>query len=181
MIDGAISLLARRGLQGTSFAEVLTLTGAPRGSIYHHFPGGKDELVACAIDASTARAVQLLDRLTGAPALDVAQAFVETWRTILTRSRFEAGCALVAVTVAAEPGELRERTAAAFLAWRDKLGELLAAGGVPAADASARAASLLAACEGAVVISRATRNTEVFEQVTAIALDDLAQAVSSPA
>ncbi|MFM9150088.1 MAG: TetR/AcrR family transcriptional regulator, partial [Solirubrobacterales bacterium] len=49
MIGGAASLLSQRGLQGTSFSEVLELTDTPRGSIYHHFPGGKDELVAEAI------------------------------------------------------------------------------------------------------------------------------------
>ena len=40
MIIGAAGLLSRRGLQGTSFSEVLAATGAPRGSLYHHFPGG---------------------------------------------------------------------------------------------------------------------------------------------
>jgi TetR/AcrR family transcriptional repressor of lmrAB and yxaGH operons len=48
MIDGAIRLLAQRGLQATSFSEVLELTGAPRGSVYHHFPEGKDQLVSAA-------------------------------------------------------------------------------------------------------------------------------------
>ena len=41
MVEGAVRLLARQGLQATSFSEVLELTGAPRGSVYHHFPGGK--------------------------------------------------------------------------------------------------------------------------------------------
>ena len=44
MIEGAIQLLATKGLQATSFSEVLALTGAPRGSIYHHFPKGKNEM-----------------------------------------------------------------------------------------------------------------------------------------
>ena len=52
MIAGAARLLARRGLQATSFSTVLAATGAPRGSIYHHFPGGKDELVVAALDAT---------------------------------------------------------------------------------------------------------------------------------
>jgi TetR/AcrR family transcriptional regulator, lmrAB and yxaGH operons repressor len=49
MITGAAQLLAERGLLASSFSEVLDRTGAPRGSIYHHFPGGKDELVSEAI------------------------------------------------------------------------------------------------------------------------------------
>ena len=58
MIEGAVRLLARHGLQATSFTEVLELTGAPRGSIYHHFPGGKDELISAAVDRAGARALQ---------------------------------------------------------------------------------------------------------------------------
>src|SRR5258708_26004728 len=68
LIDGAIRLVAQRGLQATSFAEVLELTGAPRGSVYHHFPGGKDQLVGAAVDRAGARALQTLDRKQGASA-----------------------------------------------------------------------------------------------------------------
>ena len=60
MVDSAVILLAKHGLDGTSFTEVLTASGAPRGSIYHHFPGGKDELIAAAIEVAGARAVALL-------------------------------------------------------------------------------------------------------------------------
>ena len=49
MIESAAILLATRGLEGTSFSDVLERSGAPRGSIYHHFPEGKDELVDAAI------------------------------------------------------------------------------------------------------------------------------------
>ena len=62
MIAGAARLLAERGLQATSFSTVLAATGAPRGSIYHHFPGGKDELVTAALDATERHAVALLRR-----------------------------------------------------------------------------------------------------------------------
>ena len=60
MIEGALSLLAKQGLQATSFSEVLKLTGAPRGSIYHHFPGGKDQLVAEALKLSEKRTADSL-------------------------------------------------------------------------------------------------------------------------
>jgi len=49
MIERAAILLAQKGLQGASFSEVLEASGAPRGSLYHHFPGGKDELVLAAV------------------------------------------------------------------------------------------------------------------------------------
>ena len=50
MVEGAVVLLAKHGLQATSFSDVLALTGAPRGSVYHHFPEGKGQLVASAVD-----------------------------------------------------------------------------------------------------------------------------------
>ena len=66
MVESAVVLLAKRGFQGASFTEVLAHSRAPRGSIYHHFPDGKEQLIAAAIDYTGARAVLLLDALAGA-------------------------------------------------------------------------------------------------------------------
>src|ERR1700748_498529 len=92
MIEQAVILLARKGLQGTSFSEILQASGAPRGSLYHHFPGGKDELVLAALEHAGNQAMELLDRQSGKPAREVAQAFLSLWRTVLARSEFSAGC-----------------------------------------------------------------------------------------
>jgi len=173
MVDGAIRLLATRGLAGTSFSEVLEATGAPRGSIYHHFPGGKDELIAAAVDRSADNAVTLLDQRAGEPADRVAELFLDAWRLLLTRSGFEAGCALVAVTVDADTEVLRERAAAAFTVWRGHLAELLARGGLPPEAAQRTATLLLAAAEGGVILSRATHDLEPFDTVAAALLDQV--------
>jgi TetR/AcrR family transcriptional regulator, lmrAB and yxaGH operons repressor len=179
MVDGAIRLLATRGLAGTSFSEVLEATGAPRGSIYHHFPGGKDELIAAAVDRSAENAVALLDQRAGEPAERVAELFLDAWRLLLTRSGFEAGCALVAVTVDADTEALRERTAAAFTLWRAHLAGLLERGGVPAGQAESQATLLLAAAEGGVILSRASRDLAPFDAVADALLDQI-RAVSTP-
>ena len=71
MVDSAIILLAARGLDGTSFTEVLSASGAPRGSIYHHFPGGKDELIAAAIEVAGGRAVALLRSFEGRSPVEI--------------------------------------------------------------------------------------------------------------
>ena len=55
MVEGASRVLARRGLHATSFSEVLAVTGASRGSIYHHFPGGKAELIEAVLEDYGAR------------------------------------------------------------------------------------------------------------------------------
>src|SRR5271155_4463649 len=95
MVVGAARLLAERGLQETSFSEVLELTGAPRGSIYHHFPDGKDQLVAAAIDLAGAHAIALIDRSAGTSAQDVTTQFLGMWREVLVRSNFKAGCSVL--------------------------------------------------------------------------------------
>src|ERR1700675_3397074 len=109
MVASAVDLLARRGLQSTSFSEVLEHSGAPRGSLYHHFPGGKNQMIGSALDAAGGRAIELLDRKAGAPAEEVATWFLHIWREVLVRSNFEAGCAVLAVTVAADSPALRDR------------------------------------------------------------------------
>jgi AcrR family transcriptional regulator len=165
MVAGAADLLARRGLQGTSFSEVLERSGAPRGSLYHHFPRGKDELIGSALDLAGDRAIELIDRKAGAPAEEVAAWFLHIWREVLVRSKFDAGCAVLAVTVAADSPELREHAATVFRAWRLRLAELLAAGGLAARDADRFAATLIASSEGAVALSRAEQSLEPFDLV----------------
>ena len=128
MIDSAVRLLAERGLEGTSFAEVLERSGAPRGSVYHHFPEGKDQLIGEALDAAGAVAIDLLDRKAGAPADEVAAWFLHIWREVLVRSDLDAGCAVLAVTVATESPELRRHAARIFRTWRSRLAELLEQG-----------------------------------------------------
>jgi TetR/AcrR family transcriptional repressor of lmrAB and yxaGH operons len=167
MVDGAIALLASRGLEGTSFSEVLELTGTPRGSIYHHFPGGKDELVGAAVDGALHRVLDLMEVKAGASAVEVTEFFLSAWRATLTSSDFSAGCALVAVAVATESPALRRKTAAAFITWRDQLARLLEQGGLGRVKAEQHAALLLAGSEGAVVISRATGDLSAFDSAAA--------------
>lgn len=165
MIAGAARLLARRGLQATSFSTVLAESGAPRGSIYHHFPGGKDEMVAAAIGATEQNVIALLDFPPGTTVRQVVESFLGAWRVLLTAADFHAGCALVAVTVAADTDEVRERAAQAFGTWRTALAAALRKAGMDTPVAESTAALLLSACEGAVVMSRAERDLGPFDTV----------------
>jgi TetR/AcrR family transcriptional repressor of lmrAB and yxaGH operons len=171
MVAGAARLLAERGLQATSFSEVLELTASPRGSVYHHFPDGKDQLVKAALDRVTAQMGQFFSPKEGAPPEKITDLFLSIWRGVLLRSQFRAGCAVVAVTVAADSRELLEHTAGIFRAWRGRLAELLVSGGLAPGDAARFAATLIAASEGAVVLSRAEQSIEPFDLVAAELLD----------
>ena len=158
-------LLAQKGLQATSFAEVLDLTGAPRGSVYHHFPQGKDQMVAEAVALAGDRALAYLETKAGAGAVEITEYFLFLWREVLSRSGFRAGCAVLAVTVATDSPDLLARTSEVFRAWRKRLAELFSAGGLDTVSADRFAATLIAASEGAVVLSRAEQSLEPFNLV----------------
>ena len=158
MIDAALRLLATKGLQGASLADILELAGAPRGSVYHHFPGGKDQLIAEAIERAGGRALTLLDGLDGTAPTEVAALFLESWRELLTRTEFRAGCSVLAVTIAADSPELLGHAGAVFDQWTRRLAELFRAGGLEPDDAEEAASTLIALSEGAVVMCRASRS-----------------------
>jgi len=165
MIESAVILLAKQGYRATSFDAVLEASRAPRGSIYHHFPGGKDELIAAAIDLAGTRAIAVLDRLEGSTPTAIVDGFMAMWRSVLDKSNFTAGCSVLAVTVSAETPELRERAGEIFKAWRARLAQLFAASGVDAVVARSFATTLVAASEGAVAQSRAEHSYAPFDEV----------------
>ena len=171
MIDSAATLLALRGLEGTAFSDVLARSGAPRGSIYHHFPAGKDQLVDAAITLAGERALRILDAVDGRPPREITAFFLDLWRAVLKRSDLRAGCAVLAVTVATDSTELRDHAAAIFRAWRARLVDLYVAGGIARDRAWRLAATVVAASEGAVVVTRAERTMEPFELVAAQLLE----------
>ena len=168
MVAGAARLLAQKGLQAASFSEILELTKTPRGSVYHHFPGGKDQLVAEAVELAGSRALAALER-PGAMARETAEGFIGLWRELLVRSNFGAGCAVLAVTVASDSTDLLDKAAAVFQSWRETLARRLAEGGLPE-RADELAALLISSTEGAVVLSRAARSLEPFDTVARVLL-----------
>ena len=165
MVDSAVVLLAQRGFQGASFSEVLAHSQAPRGSIYHHFPDGKEQLIGAAVDHAGARAVLLLDALSGLGPAEIIDAFMALWRAVLERSGFTAGCSVLAVTVSADSAELLARAGEVFRAWQARLAGLFADAGLAAEDADGLATMVIAASEGAVVLARAQQALAPLEAV----------------
>jgi AcrR family transcriptional regulator len=163
MVSGAARLLAQKGLQGASFAEVLELTGAPRGSVYHHFPNGKNEMVTAALDAVSEATLQRLGELERTP-VAITEGFLALRSDLLDRAKLTMGCAVVAVSVAAT-GDLLDHAGTVFSRWTSHLADLLTTAGV-APDAAADFATLLiSATEGAVIMSRAQRSREPFDRI----------------
>jgi TetR/AcrR family transcriptional regulator, lmrAB and yxaGH operons repressor len=170
MVEGAVRLLATRGVEGTSFAEVLEATDSPRGSVYHHFPGGKPELLHAALDLASERGLRAMEATRGQPSSAVVERFLALWRTLLERSELTAGCAVVAVTVATNDDDLLDHAGTIFRTWTDLLTELCAAGGMDPNSARLLAVTVIAATEGAVALCRAERSMEPFEDVETLLL-----------
>ena len=170
MVAGAVRLLATSGVEGTSFAEVLAATGSPRGSVYHHFPGGKPELLHAALDLASERGLAAMEATRGEPAVVVVQRFLSLWRELLERSHLTAGCAVVAVTVAAGDDDLLDHAGTIFRNWTNLLAELCVAGGIDREAARRLAVTVISATEGVVAVCRAERSLDPFEDVSTVLL-----------
>jgi AcrR family transcriptional regulator len=168
MIRSAAVLMRERGVGGTSFAEVLARSGAPRGSIYHHFPGGKTQLVKEAtqyagdfIAGGLTRALQEDDPLA------VVDGITEFFRPVLENSGYGAGCPVVAASLEGDrTPEVRDAAGAAFRRWEETLTAALLRRGVPEDRARSLSTLVFASAEGAVILARAQRSIAPLESVT---------------
>jgi len=133
--------------------------------VYHHFPGGKPELLHAALDLASQRGLAAMEATRGQPAALVIERFLAMWRGLLDYSRLTAGCAVVAVTVAANDDDLLDHAGTIFRTWEELLTGLLQAGGMERKSARSLAVTVIAATEGAVVLCRAERSVKPFEDV----------------
>jgi TetR/AcrR family transcriptional repressor of lmrAB and yxaGH operons len=150
--------LCRRGYHGVGLAELLEQAGAPKGVLYHHFPGGKAELAVAAIQRVVERLATSLDRVAaaGADPVPMLRHWMAAAEQQLSRSGFEHGCPLatVALESTAEDVALRAALAEGFATLRGRLATALAAGGMAPPRAIRLAALAVAAYEGALMQAR---------------------------
>jgi AcrR family transcriptional regulator len=183
MVISAALLMRERGAQPTAIADVLEHSGAPRGSAYHYFPGGRTQLLCEAIDyAGEYVATKIAAAETGLDALDGLVAY---YRKQLLRSDYRAGCPVVAVTVeAGDPAKqdqstpVIDRAAAAFTRWTDLIAQRLASDGVSAERAEELAMLTTTAIEGAIIVARASRDPKPLDLVHHQLRDLLEAAIS---
>ncbi|MFG3254802.1 TetR/AcrR family transcriptional regulator [Streptomyces sp. NPDC048172] len=183
MLESAVALLREHGARATSIDRVLAHSGAPRGSFYHHFPGGRAQLVEEAVARVGGFVAGLLDEAAASgDALRGVDAFFALWRERLVESGFRAGCSVVAVAVETndEAPQLARSAAAAFARWTDALADLFAGQGLPAARARRLAAFTVAAVEGAVIMCRAERSAAPLDAAAAEIHDLLSNTLRPP-
>ncbi|MCF7751488.1 TetR/AcrR family transcriptional regulator [Bacillus subtilis subsp. subtilis] len=171
VIAAAAEMLARVGLNATSIREVTKAADAPLGSTYHHFPGGKQELLARATTLAGDKVDALLAELLQDGAGQGLQQFLQRWRARLLRTGFAAGCPVLAAAVE-EPVDAvaslaRGAAASVFTQWEQRLGSALAAAGHAPAQSAAQATLIIASVEGAVAMCRAMQDIGPFDRVAA--------------
>jgi AcrR family transcriptional regulator len=167
MIQSAALLFRENGYSGTGFRDVIEHSGAPRGSIYHHFPGGKEQLAADTVAWAAAVIERRIERAaqSGHP-LAALGIFVDAWREILEDSNFRAGCPIVAVAAEADAGSTAiAAAAAAFARWQDLIARALLDAGVSRTDARRLATLVVAGIEGAILLCRARRDIRPLRDV----------------
>ena len=167
MIRSAASLFRRQGIEGTSFSDVLEHSGAPRGSIYHHFPAGKGQLAEEATRyAGDFTAAGLVAALADDDPVAAIHTFTSSWLDVLRRANFAAGCPVVAAAVEGDrtPGA-REAAGAAFAQWESLIASAFERRGVSPERAHSIGSLVIAAIEGGIVMARAQRSSAPLERV----------------
>jgi AcrR family transcriptional regulator len=185
ILTAGAELFRRQGYEATGVKQIVEAAQAPFGSMYHFFPGGKEQLAAEAVRTSGALYGQLLPAVfDAAPDLvSGVEAFFAGAAEHLRDSDYADACpiATVALEVSSTSERLREACAEVFDSWIEAGTERFAAGGLSAAQARAMTISMLAGLEGAFVLARALRSTEPLAAAGADAAEAMRRALAAPA
>src|SRR3569833_1663592 len=168
LVEATRTLIEANGYHGTGLNEVLAVSGAPRGSLYHHFPGGKDQLVGEALAAAGPQVEALAQGLRpDGDTLELLHALLDALADRMEAASFAKGCpvATVALEVAGSHETLQRICADVYGRWERTLTERLLAVGFLLSEAEELATTLLALIEGALVLSRARRTRTPVEAV----------------
>jgi AcrR family transcriptional regulator len=165
LTSATAALMQRHGVAGTGIAEILSTSGVTRRSIYLNFPGGKAELVAAATRSAGDELTTTLRSCI--EQRDPIAAFTRVWSEILVDTDFEGGCPIVAAAFSrAEAPEAASTAADVFAEWGQLLADRLTKDGISRAAAKSLSTTIVAALEGAVILSRAAQSTKPLEQVS---------------
>ena len=170
MVVSAALLIRERGAHATAISDVLEHSGAPRGSAYHYFPGGRTQLLCEAVDYAGEHVGAIISEAAGG--LELLDTLIDKYRRQLLDSDFRAGCPIAAVAV--EAGEqqdrermapVTERAAAVFDRWTELIAQRLAGDGIPPDQAGELAVLATSAIEGALLLARVRRDLAPLDVV----------------
>jgi len=170
-LAAAALLFRRQGFHGTALHDVLAAAGSPRGSLYFHFPGGKEQIGEAALDLAGEAVRQKIAR--AAEASPNAETFLtgiaRAMAADLEQSDFCNGCpiATTALETAAQSDVLRAAARRAFQSWEQEVARGLTRFGAKPDDAAISATTILSQIEGALLLARTYRSIEPLRRAEA--------------
>ena len=185
LVAATADLFRVTGYHATSVKEITERAGAPFGSMYHHFPGGKLELGAAAITASGLAYAELIDLFFGDEVTDLIEAtaaFFAGAAWSLTETDYADACpiATVALEVASTNDDLRRTAAAVFDSWIERAAERLVQHGIGRDEAPGLARVMIMLLEGAFVLSRTQRSTVPLDDAGRVASAEVRRLLGEP-
>ena len=167
IINAAVALFRRRGYSGTGLNDIVALSGAPKGSLFHYFPQGKASIAEAAVrragenTAITMRTLSAEHKSAG----KLVRAYAGLLAGWMAKSKFADGAPITTTVLEMAPEDegITEAARAAFDALKEIFGERLREDGVPAARAASLAALAIAAIEGSLIQARVACSVEPIE------------------
>ncbi|MBA3872272.1 MAG: TetR/AcrR family transcriptional regulator [Anaerolineae bacterium] len=169
IIETTCNLLEMQGYHATGLNQIIKESSSPKGSLYYHFPGGKEELAVEAVrrvgDIVLERIQQNLALISG-PA-EAIRSFIMNIALNVERSGFRTGGPIttIALETASSSEALREECQRIYTAWQAAFVEKLRAGGISQDHAVDMSVMIIASIEGGVILCRTGRSRKPLEQV----------------
>jgi TetR/AcrR family transcriptional repressor of lmrAB and yxaGH operons len=182
IVRSAAELVRERGVHGVGLRQIVAHAAGPRGSLQRYFPGGKTQLITEALNLAGAELIDDTESglIEAATLPDAIDALFAPWRQVLIESNFTMGCPVAATVVDASGDDQLRREARALLSQLQELmRDTLVRFGIPSSAADDNASVLLAAMEGALVLSRAQQSTQPLDKVQRFFTASLSQATST--
>jgi TetR/AcrR family transcriptional repressor of lmrAB and yxaGH operons len=170
IIGAAARLFRRRGYAGVGINEIVAACGAPKGSVYHYFPGGKAQIGLGAVELGGRVASKTLTSLLGADSdpAEAARLYGARMADWMSLSSFRDGCpiATVVLEMAPQNGAIATAASQAFDDWRAAFAKALEGKGLDPERAAGLALLAVTSIEGALILARAKASTEPILQAS---------------
>lgn len=175
LVHTAMRLFRRQGYAATGLQQILHESGAPRGSLYHYFPAGKESLGEAAIRLAGEKILQMLTEL--AERHREPRAFLRAYCKVMAdwmeESEFRSGCPIATVLLETAPAspDIAEAGAQAFDSWGQVIADVLMRANLSRRSARAEAQLIIGAMEGALLLARVRQSTRPILDVARMAPD----------
>lgn len=172
LVETAAVLFRRQGYAATGVNQILDTAGVKAGSLYHHFPDGKQELAAAVVESVGGDIDRLLRKMLAreAPVADVVDGWIDVLAMGLAGDNRD-GCPVepIATESVHSSEKVRDASARAFGSWSLAVADRLRSDGWPEEDADRTALAVIALIEGALILSRVAGDAAALKAAKAAA------------